>query len=330
MNPYQLTKRRCTSGGWALLVYYGIFNLVVMAAMLVPIFVESFAFGLRGQMPTDSEMNSMINDTMQNAWGYIVACLIGLGAAFLWKKKDFMTKTVFHRGKPMSFGNFLCLVCVANSSQLIFSLLSIGLEWLMNQLGLSIQQSQEAATMTATSFSMFLYAGVFAPVFEEIFFRGVLLRHIQPYGKRLAVFASAFLFGMFHGNIVQSPFAFCIGLVYGYTAVTYNILWSMVLHMFNNLVLSDMLTRLIPLVGEAPVNIAYSVIILGSTLATIFILIFRRKSIGAYLRENKMAKGSLRAFFLAPSVIIFNILMILGILATLLLPVLMQMLEGMA
>ncbi len=318
MTFYQLVKKRCSGAGWALLIYHGIFSVLVTVIMMVPMFSVIIESALSGVEPSGAAMDAVYEGMLQNAWGYLLAVAVGFTACLIWKKKDFCFHTVFHPGKAMTVGSFVSLFCLATTSQMVFSILNVIIEILLNQVGLSAQSSAEAASITANSLSMFLYAGIAAPIFEEFFFRGVILRHIQPYGKHLAVFASAFLFGMFHGNIVQSPFAFCVGLVYGYITVEYSILWAMLLHMLNNLLLGDMLSRIATLTGDGPINILFALIIYGSTIASIVILIVRRKEVGAWFRENRAVPGSWKAFFAAPGVLVFNIYMVINIIAGLL------------
>ncbi len=318
MTLYELTKKRCSSGGWALLIYHSLISILVTAFIFADAFLTSLFAEMEGRTLTEADYARM----NQNAWGYILACLVGFLLVLLWKKKDFTFKTVFHQGHPMTLGNFLALFCLANCGQVIFSYVSVYIEQFLNIFGLTSQAHQESATMNAISFSMFLYSCIFAPVFEEFFFRGVLLRHLEPYGKRLAIFGSAFCFGMFHANVVQIPFAFFIGLIYGYTAMHYNILWSVVLHMFNNLVLSDILSRLVPVLGLDLVNLIFILVMYGSALAAAVIVIVRRKELGSYFRSNPIAKGGIKAFFLAPGMIVFNIVIILNVLYSLITAVL--------
>ena len=63
--------------------------------------------------------------------------------------------------------------------------------------------------------SMFIYGSFLAPFGEEILFRGFLLQNFKRYGVRFAIIFSAILFGIYHGNIVQTPFAFILGLMKG-------------------------------------------------------------------------------------------------------------------
>ncbi len=72
-------------------------------------------------------------------------------------------------------------------------------------------------------------------VTEEFLFRGVLLSSLRRYGDGFSVFITALLFGLMHGNLIQIPFAFIIGLVLGYATVyTNSMLPAILIHCFNN------------------------------------------------------------------------------------------------
>jgi len=58
-----------------------------------------------------------------------------------------------------------------------------------------------------------------APIIEELFFRGLLLRSIQArWTDTLALWASAILFGLAHFELLQLPALVLFGLVAGYCA----------------------------------------------------------------------------------------------------------------
>jgi hypothetical protein len=158
---------------------------------------------------------------------------------------------------------------------------------------------------------MFLYVCLFAPISEEILFRGLIMRSLEPYGKKFAILASAFLFGIFHCNIVQSPYAFAVGLVLGYVAVEYNILWAMVLHMINNLVLADMIYRLLGSLPDDTVNVIIWLIILVCSGVAALIMIVKRKQIAAWLRENHTHREYAKCYFSCAGTIL--VLIILGL-----------------
>ena len=54
--------------------------------------------------------------------------------------------------------------------------------------------------------------GVLAPVAEEMVFRGLVYARLKDYlGGRWGILLSGFIFGIYHGNMVQFIFAFCLG-----------------------------------------------------------------------------------------------------------------------
>ena len=88
----------------------------------------------------------------------------------------------------------------------------------------------------ASSLVLFILLAVIAPVFEEFIFRGAVMELLKPYGSGLAVFVSAFCFGIFHGNFQQFFYAFALGICLGYIAyATGSLFCSTLLHaMFNS------------------------------------------------------------------------------------------------
>lgn len=59
---------------------------------------------------------------------------------------------------------------------------------------------------------------VVAPLTEELLFRGAILGHLLRTMKKPghAILVSALIFGLIHVNPAQVPFAFCLGLVFGW------------------------------------------------------------------------------------------------------------------
>ena len=83
---------------------------------------------------------------------------------------------------------------------------------------------------------LFLWAVVFAPVLEELLFRGILLRRVErAAGTVPAVLISSLLFGLYHGNLSQGITAAAAGLALGYAYVkTDALLVSVVMHIAVN------------------------------------------------------------------------------------------------
>ena len=87
-----------------------------------------------------------------------------------------------------------------------------------------------------SSWILFILLAVIAPVFEEFIFRGAVMELLKPYGSGIAVFVSAFCFGIYHGNFQQFFYAFALGICLGYIAyATGSLFCSTMLHaMFNS------------------------------------------------------------------------------------------------
>jgi membrane protease YdiL (CAAX protease family) len=81
----------------------------------------------------------------------------------------------------------------------------------------------------------FICIAIVPAITEEFCFRGVMLNYLRPYGDGFAILVSSIFFGLMHGNFVQIPFAFIVGLVCGYLVVhTNSMLPSILLHLLNN------------------------------------------------------------------------------------------------
>ena len=158
---------------------------------------------------------------------------------------------------------FFQWVCFLGLTQIIFSYNSTLIEMLLNFFHLSAQNQEESATGANETLSMFIYGSFLAPFGEEILFRGFLLQNFKRYGVRFAIIFSAILFGIYHGNIVQTPFAFILGLLLGYITVSYGLKYAIAVHIFNNMVLADFLDRFLQLFSENTATII-STIIMGS------------------------------------------------------------------
>lgn len=117
-----------------------------------------------------------------------------------------------------------------------------------------------------------LIAGVVVagPIMEELLFRGIVQGELQRVMKaRYAIFLSALIFGIFHGNFIQSAYAFMVGLVLGYAY------WksrSMILSISLHIVFNFLGGALPIMLGEN--SAAMQTISLIQMLAGVFLLFF--------------------------------------------------------
>ena len=105
---------------------------------------------------------------------------------------------------------------------------------------------------------------IMAPLVEELFFRGAIQGHLLRKGMNpwTALFVASAIFGIVHMNPVQIPFAFAIGLIFGWLYYrTGSLVPGIVGHFINNSLAclqmatmskEDMNTTTIEWLGEGP------------------------------------------------------------------------------
>lgn len=293
------------------LLYDGIMIAVTMAIIVV------VTVGVMVVQMVMGKPESFYDDFM--AWfentdmGSSIAVFIAVFFLALYMRKTVKFKEIFVKQKSMNFKSFFIIFCVFYGCQLVFGLADMGVEALLNLIGLTAQKAVESASSGSSTISMMFYAGFVAPVFEEVVYRGYMMKSFEKTGldKGYAVLISSVLFGVMHANIVQSPYAFVVGMVLGYTAIEYGIIWSILLHFLNNFVFGEGLTLIEEHtpenVGEI-ISIGISVIFF--VLAVIF-LIVKRKAVAEYVRENyKVQKKYYKWTFTNPLFIIFCVICI--------------------
>lgn len=78
----------------------------------------------------------------------------------------------------------------------------------------NVVTEMSGAALNMPFFLVFLLIGCFGPICEEVVFRGVVYSGYRKSRRHIgAIVLSAFLFGCFHMNLNQMPYAFLIGIV---------------------------------------------------------------------------------------------------------------------
>ena len=268
-------KKEATVQGGVLLSYWAVLQLSVMA----------FGAG--------------------NGWGYVLTAALGLALLLLWKKPAYLRKMLKYREEPMPFGGFFALFCLIVAAQSVAQLSAFLAERLAGA-SLTAQGAVDAQQLPG-----FLYVCVLAPVAEEWLLRGLCLRAMAPYGKKFAVLVSAAAFGLLHGNPVQAPYAFLVGLILGYTALRYGLVWAMALHLGNNFLFAYALPRLLSgLPGVTQAVAIWSVILICAAVG-ICVAAANFGPVHAWLREEPKQPGKFTALFRSWTVIAFLLVSIL-------------------
>lgn len=121
--------------------------------------------------------------------------------------------------------------------------ISIVVEPLIDFMNLSTEEYLSRFTDGNKALTMLTVVFV-APVFEEYFFRGIILRDVaHRWGAAAGILLSSLLFGLIHFNLLQAMPAVIMGMFFGlvYTKTNYSLLTVIVIHSINNLISLNMI-----------------------------------------------------------------------------------------
>lgn len=183
---------------------------------------------------------------------------------------------------------------------MLASSIETGFTWVVNQgsqgLGLVYHSTTSQIAAGQHGFLSPLDTAILVPVVEEFLLRGVVMGRLRPFGRTFAIVTSSFIFACLHGDITQSLFTFLLGLVLGFIAMEYSILWSMALHIFNNLVLADAmmwLTQTVPARTGTMINQGMTILGLVGGLVVLWLI---RGQLADYLRANRSRHGTYKGW----------------------------------
>lgn len=166
-------------------------------------------------------------------FGYILGGTVAL--LVFYRRQKIAAKPIVHYHKrKMTVEWFVMLLIIMMSFQFIFNVAANGLEWILNQFGLSTMVAVESAQAQEDTLMMGLYAGFMGPIFEEFLTRGGILLRLKRYGKMVAIITSAMFFGFFHMNFIQGVFAFITGILLAFVCLEFSFKWAIGFHILNN------------------------------------------------------------------------------------------------
>lgn len=205
-----------------------------------------------------SSMDSTFLCAVSGIYAVIAALVMGF-----WYWKKFAPKKVPKRSPGQiinlkMFGGLLALMLGMQylSTYIVNLLYLINPEWYD-----TYEYLMESMGFAEVTWVLALYSVIIAPISEELIFRGVTMHYAKntmPFW--LANIFQAFLFGVFHGNVIQGVYAFVVGLFCGY-----------VCHRGGSIYLSILYHMLFNLWGTfAPGNLTYTG---DSTIIHIFIFL---------------------------------------------------------
>ena len=188
-----------------------------------------------------------------------MVCQYGLGLPALMLVLSRLPKDTNPKEKlgfKQLFGYFcLCLTFMSVGSNISTSITS----FFEGMLGKTILNPVETSTSgTHWAINLVFYA-ILAPILEELVFRKLICDRLLPLGELYAVFLSAAVFALSHGNFHQFFYAFFVGSIFSYIYVkSGNLVYTTVIHMIINLlggVISPWaMDKLEPIMTEESIN----------------------------------------------------------------------------
>ena len=206
----------------------------------------------------------------------------------------------------LSLGQLVPIVLIAIFLMYLGNLMGAGINAMLDSfLGVSDGNPISSYALADSLLAKVLFLVILAPVWEEFFFRRLLIDRIRPYGERLAVVTSALMFGLFHGNLSQFFYAALLGGLFGYVYLrTGKLRYSLGLHMLINLLGSVLAPALLE-ISDTAVNV-YSMAMMLLALAGLACLILRRRSVRFAPAERELpGRQRFSAVWLNPGMLLF-------------------------
>lgn len=142
-----------------------------------------------------------------------------------------------------------------------------------------------------------LVVAVLPAIFEEVVFRGLLLKGMRSFGTAGAVLLSGALFALYHQNPAQTLYQFCCGAAFALVAVrSGSILPTVFSHFLNNAAII-LLTKFG--IAEFPAPVLWTVVSVSALClvgALVWLLFFEKKGFERGRKEER------KSFWLASSV----------------------------
>lgn len=227
-------KRFYSIGGWCVMGHFFVSNILMwIVGLVLEIVLKSQNSGADEDL-IHSYMNSSSIFAGMNMLVFMISNVL---FAFIGLKMANIPKTQLLRTREFSFGKSLQYCLIAGFLWTVSIFASAGIEDIFSHYGHSTDvMDMDGIAVTGTGFAvMMVYQCVIAPVTEEIFFRGMLLRVFSRANQRFAVFATAFFFGLGHHNIPQFVLAFLLGIFLAHITLKHNsVIPSVIVHIFIN------------------------------------------------------------------------------------------------
>lgn len=199
------------------------FNYLLLA--LIPILFQIIFVNAISLIDFNLIKNTNIQILVSSLTNYILVLPI-----FIYLMRKIKSVTIDKNGIKIT--QLLKYICIAIVFMMIGNLVgNIITTFIGNMMTNDVINPIEQLIENSNIYINLLIISILAPIFEELFFRKLLIDRTIRYGAKLSILLSAFMFAIFHGNLSQFFYAFLLGGLFAYIYIeTGKIIYPIVIH----------------------------------------------------------------------------------------------------
>lgn len=226
-------QKNYSIGGWCSIFQFFLTNGIG----ILMVWVITFAMRLLNPDASSADINDYISSssilTAVNMLVYMFCNILNASIGLKWGgiKASSLVRT-----KKLSFGSVFQYCAIGLFIWIVAIYLSSGIIDVFRQYGIDASPSgRDYGTTVMGRTVTVIYGCIIAPITEELFYRGMMLRVLSKANQRFAVFATAMYFGIAHGNVAQFVLGFLAGIFLAHITLKHgSIIPAVIVHMFIN------------------------------------------------------------------------------------------------
>lgn len=221
----------------ALMIFIGVILMQMLAYMIcmIALLVGAMIFGEGNLTALEHLAKANTQDSAFRIWLSLVSAMLSMiWCAILYRKSSWRERP-FDYKKAFRSKNILAIFGSGIGGCIVLTMLLSGLSVLLPDVFIAYNNSMKNLTDSSMAVTV-VYVLLIGPVSEEFIFRGAILdRFYLAFPFWAANILQAALFGIYHANLIQGLYAFCLGLVLGLIRyLTGSMLGSILTHILFN------------------------------------------------------------------------------------------------
>lgn len=198
---------------YPMLIYYAVTYLIMIVVEMV-----CSIYWLSKGIVSENELQSYVLSSLkgQELLFTLLAAVCTIPILVLFMRRDINKEKKYNIYRKYKINNklkYLLIVPFGAFNMMWANMFVSAISMFMPDFMLDSYKGAEQAIYGSSVLIQILTAGIFGPIVEELIFRGLIYKRLKRWTNILpAAVISSVLFGVFHGNWVQAPYAIIIGL----------------------------------------------------------------------------------------------------------------------